>query len=280
VDEEQIANIKKAEVWLVAGASTALPEDSARTAFEAAYRDLAQLLAPVTAATLRATSDAPGDGRKVFPWAMKYEASEAKLWSRKLWVYTVITAAVILSSENTTRIITEFFPADQQTIGVGLTWRLISVILQSLEPFAYGALGSLAFLLRSAHTFIYERTFNVLRIPEYNSRILLGMISGGAIKLFIAGVPGDDGTVLELSAAALAFIAGYNSDFLFSTIERVSAAILPKVSVETVRRAEPDRVALMTVERLMARYEKASDAEKAMIEKLLERLTRSRGAQG
>jgi hypothetical protein len=52
----------------------------------------------------------------------------------------------------------------------------------------------------------------------------------GAIKLFIIQATTDEGTVIELSTAALAFIAGHNSNFLFSAIEHVSAAILPKVA--------------------------------------------------
>ena len=36
-----------------------------------------------------------------------------------------------------------------------------------------------------------------------------------------------------------AFVAGYNSDFLFSALERVSAAILPKVGLDTVRAKTP-----------------------------------------
>ena len=58
-------------------------------------------------------------------------------------------------------------------------------ILQSLLPWAYGALGSCAYLLRSAHYFIYQRSFDLRRKPEYFNRVLLGAISGGAIILFV-----------------------------------------------------------------------------------------------
>jgi hypothetical protein len=252
-----------------------LPEESERTKFEEAYRDLAQILTPVTAATLRATSDAEADGRRVFLLSRR-PLSEAYIWSRKLWAYAMLTAFVILFSENTATILAQFFPADRETVGATLTWQLISSVLQSLEPFAYGALGALAYLLRSAHTYIYERSFDTRRSPEYNNRILLGMISGGAIMMFVSQITTDKGEVIQLSGAALAFIAGYNCDFLFTAIERVMAAILPKVGVESVRKAAPDRMALMTVERLVTRYAGASEGEKKMIEKLVERLTQGR----
>ncbi len=272
IGTETIAAIKHAEVWLLPDQQATLPGEAERTTFEEAYRDLAQVLTPVTASTLRATSDAEADGRKVFLLSRR-SLSEAKIWSRKLWLYAMVTAVVILFSENTTQILAQFFPGDRETVGAGLTWQLISLILQSIEPFAYGAIGALAYLLRSAHVYIYERSFDTRRTPEYTNRILLGMISGGAIKLFVTQVATDGGEVIELSGAALAFIAGYNSDFLFSAIERVIAAILPKVGVESVRKAAPDRMALMTVERLVTRYAGASEDEKKIIEKLVERLT-------
>jgi hypothetical protein len=270
VAEELIASIKKAETWLT---TVALPPEGDRTAFEAAYRNLTQVLAPVTAETLKATSDAPAYGRKAFLWPFGPPLSVARLWSRRLWWYALFAALVILFSENTTRILAEYFPADRESLAVAPGWPLISMVLQSLEPFAYGALGTLAYLLRSAHTYIYERTFDPRRTPEYNNRMLLGMIGGGAIKLFVTETTTDEGAVIELSAAALAFIAGYNSDFLFSAIERVTAAILPKVGLESVRRAAPDRVAMMTVERLVTRYATATEDEKKIIERLVDRLT-------
>ena len=44
--------------------------------------------------------------------------------------------------------------------------------------------GACAYMLRSAHYFIYQRSFDTRRTPEYFNRILLGAISGGAIILF------------------------------------------------------------------------------------------------
>ena len=89
-------------------------------------------------------------------------------------------------------------------------------------------------MLRSAHYFIYQRSFDVRRTPEYFNRILLGAISGGAIILFVTNLINDDGSSINLGAAALGFVAGYSTDFLFNTIERIVTAIFPKVAVETV----------------------------------------------
>ena len=64
-------------------------------------------------------------------------------------------------------------------------------------------------------------------------------ISGGAIILFVNYLVADDGTVLHLSSAALGFVAGYSTDFLFNTIERVVAAIFPKTDSDP--KAQPQR---------------------------------------
>jgi hypothetical protein len=52
--------------------------------------------------------------------------------------------------------------------------------------------------------------------------------------LFTKYLIGEEGGTLELGAAALGFIAGYSTDFLFNTIERIVSAVFPKVNVETV----------------------------------------------
>jgi hypothetical protein len=266
VANDLVLSIKKTAEWRTGGKQP--PALADRASFEQAYRDLAQFLSPVTAATLRNTSDAPEHGRSAFLLTWRHPLSEAKIWSRKLSLITGLVALVILISENTTRVLSTFFP------GAILVWQVVASVMQSLEPFAYGALGAVIYLLRSAHTFIYERTFDKLRIPEYYNRILLGMVAGGAIKLFVTEVTTDAGEVIELSASALAFIAGYNSDFLFSAIERVSAAILPKVGLESVKRAGPDGPTVAAVQKLLDRYANATDDEKKALDKLLDRLVR------
>ncbi len=72
------------------------------------------------------------------------------------------------------------------------------------------------------------------RTPEYYNRIGLGAISGGAIILFVNNLDNEDGSSINLGAAALGFVAGYSTDLLFNTIERIVTAIFPKVAVETV----------------------------------------------
>jgi hypothetical protein len=134
-----------------------------------------------------------------------------------------------------------------------------------------GGLGAVTYLMRSAHQRLLDRTFDTLRIPEYYNRMLLGIVSGGAVKLFVDQA-GRAGGAVELSSSVLAFVAGYNCDFLFSAIERVMAAILPKVNVERAAPKAPAQLAGVNLENLLAQYEGASADGKRVIEGLVEKL--------
>ena len=139
----------------------------------------------------------------------------------------------------------------------------------------YGGLGACVYLLRSAHIFIYQRSFDVHHKPEYFNRILLGAVAGGAILLFVAQISDDEGNVVHLSSAALGFLAGYNTDFLFSTIERVSAAILPKVGIESVQTASGGSQPV-NLNDLAERLDKAQGADKEFYRSMIARLTGTR----
>ena len=108
-------------------------------------------------------------------------------------------------------------------------------LLHSLLPWAYGGLGACAYMLRSAHYFIYQRSFDVRRTPEYFNRIVLGAISGGAIILFVdqpQSTTTDRRSISDRRRSA-SWRATART-LLFNTIERIVTAIFPKVAVETV----------------------------------------------
>jgi hypothetical protein len=204
------------------------------TLFEQAYYRLAFAMSPVTAETLAATeATMPGaDGvsslrDRIFGY------SPALRFTRWFALVAIVIAAFIVLAECQVAVYGLEKNAD------AFFWR--RNILQSLLPWAYGGLGSCAYLLRSAHYYIYQRSFDLRRKPEYFNRVLLGAISGGAIILFVNYLVNDgDDTVLHLSSAAFGFVAGYSTDFLFNTIERVVAAIFPKTDSDP--KVQPQRV--------------------------------------
>jgi hypothetical protein len=250
--------VKEAEQQLLA---TQLPDVAARTTFELAYRDLAQLVAPVTTRSLRDTSEQIVEGRR--------RRSAAAQWNRQLWLITSIFLAYIVLAEVLDHTFIEM-PVDEESSPFMQGLSIISHTMNLVGRYMYGALGACVYLLRSLHIYIYRREFNTHRIHEYWNRIVLGLVSGGAISLFVNQLTTADG-VIALSEAALAFLAGYSSDFLFRAIERVIEAILPKVGIETVKRAGPLPVtASVSLSDLLNRLSAAtSDEEKALLRELI-----------
>jgi hypothetical protein len=197
--------------------------------FEQAYYRLAMVLSPVTAETLRDTRDTarPRGKYASFWWRLRdffLGYSPAQRFTRELWAWAIVFAVFIVAAEWGINVL----GLKKETAAGG--WR---TLLQSLVPWAYGGLGACAYMLRSAHYFIYQRSFDTRRTPEYFNRILLGAISGGAIILFAEYLlSAEDSSAGHLGSAALGFVAGYSGDLLFNTIERIVGAIFPKVQVE------------------------------------------------
>ena len=200
--------------------------------FERAYHSLASAMNPVTAETLRDTRNTarpPGNYAHLyyrvrdFIWGY----SPAQRFTRELWFLAFFFVVAIIALEWAVN----WLGLKKDAAAVA-GWRYL---WQSLVPWAYGALGACAYMLRSAHFFIHQRSFDRRRTPEYFNRILLGAISGGGIILFTEYLTSaDDGSVAHLGAAALGFVAGYSGDLLFNLVERVVNAIFPK----TLRRRD------------------------------------------
>lgn len=254
-----------------------------RAVFDKAYRDLALFVSPVTIGTLRATSDEFGRFSRLSP--MRTKTAEAIIWSRKLTLWTVYFVSIAVVGDLLNEISGQFLPPLDEVRDVGVPWRYyLQALMGILVPFTYGGIGSCAYLLRSCHQYIYTRQFDPRRIPEYYNRMLLGVVSGGAITLFVSQIQDGKGATVRLSAAALGFLAGYNTDFLFNTVERVTAAILPKVGVETVQTAMARRSTALSVslegvslKDLLDRHSKTTTPEErkfieGLIEKVKERL--------
>jgi len=270
------------------------------TQFLLAYHQLAQLLQPISAQTLRNT----GPCREKLFLLFTCDQGRAVCFARKLWILAFLFATfnicVAWGSHYWGPPISQLaqlkllsFPVVEPPAAGWWPPMQANTLMQLLEilvPFSYGGLGACVYLLRSAHSLVHERKFDVRRKPEYYSRIVLGMIGGGAILLFVNNIVGGDGKGIMLSSAALGFLAGYSTDFLFQTVERVVAAILPKVGLESVQRAPasplpappmPTPVDLktgnVTLETLIAKFEATQDANaralyKSLIEKIRDRI--------
>jgi hypothetical protein len=203
-------------------------------AFEQAYYRLAVTMTPVTAETLASTQAMAPEPDATMLHDLRdriFGNSPALRFTRLFALVAIGFGAFVIVAECLISVY------GQEAEATKFFWQ--KNILQSLLPWAYGALGSCAYLLRSGHYYIYQRSFDLRRKPEYFNRVLLGAISGGAIILFVNYLVDEDGTTLHLSSAALGFVAGYSTDFLFNTIERVVAAIFPKTDSDP--KAQPQR---------------------------------------
>jgi hypothetical protein len=235
--------------------------------FELAYYALVEFSSPVTVETLRNTHET---GRGGF-----FDVSPAQKFTRLLWIITIAFALAVIAAASIA--VGADMPGRKTSWWIDFSARLAPYI-KIIIPYAYGGLGACAFLLRTAHSHIAERSFDVRRKPEYLNRILLGTVSGGAIVLLFA--PDSDDDTVKISAAALGFIAGYSNDFLFNAIERVVAAVLPRVGLETLKKeaAAPAPAPLelptagMTLKDLMERMENAKPEDKELYKSLLIKL--------
>ena len=248
------------------GAQTTLTADEWAD-FDLAYYDLVIALAPVTAETLRNTAGKPPGSRT---WdELLLGDSPALRFTRGFWYIVIVLIVCILASNIYLIVKAELTKADEYVFG--------RTTLEMITPWLYGALGACVYLLRSAHVYLYQRTFDVRRKPEYFNRILLGTIAGGAIIMFASNIAGDDGAVIQIGSGALGFLAGYNTDLLFNAMERVTNALLPKLGLETVQKGggggAGGGVKPVDVNTLIEQTLKAKDIDKDHLKALTAHLT-------
>ena len=196
------------------------PGNTEYCALQSAMIDMMTAIAPVTVGSLKDT-DIPVSPKHslfivrwladLFGYSVEDDTSPAERFGDGIMVVTVLFLLSALGSTLLIQLKTTLDP-----------------VLAALQTILYGGLGACVFLLRALHKHIHERTFDRRFRPEYYNRIVLGVVSGGVITVL---VPADDvsNLVAKVGAAALAFLVGYNTDLLFSLIERVSNALFPKV---------------------------------------------------
>ena len=263
IGDDLIAKIKVAQD-LVKQEDPLLGEQRAN--FEAAYRDLAIFVSPVTAETLRATSEAHSVSS--FQFTLWGPRPISIIWSRKLSLWALLFIFVALLSAIIDAINGPLTDAVSRTDPLTRAEEA-QIVLQKLVPFTYGAIGACVSLLKACQAYIHMRQFDARRVPEYYNRMILGAVSGGMIVLLITQ-PEDGDATLKLSAAALGFIAGYNSDLLFSAIERISSAVLPKFGKDggdggsgprKSGKGEPAQVHDVSLKDLLDRHKEAATDE-------------------
>ena len=106
----------------------------------------------------------------------------------------------------------------------------MAVLGNYVMPILYALLGSMAFVLRRHGDRLSAQLLTPRDRPANQIRLLLGVVIGGCIGLFYSGSPvsqttGLLGVATTLSAAALAFLAGYGVEATFKTLDALIAHI-------------------------------------------------------
>jgi len=105
-------------------------------------------------------------------------------------------------------------------------------------PVLYGALGTLAYILRAIYGQMVERSFDPRQTGEFIVRIFLGMLCGITLQwIFVregGAIPGG------ITPAVLAFIGGYSVELLFTAIDRLLAAVTGSLKPGSAPATAPD----------------------------------------
>ncbi len=101
----------------------------------------------------------------------------------------------------------------------------VGVIGNYLLPVFYGAVGSIAFVLRQFNQRLADRCLTPRDRRANHIRIVLGTMTGACIGLFVnnsaapSQTTGLGGAAVTLSASAIAFLAGYGVEAVFKTLD-------------------------------------------------------------
>lgn len=248
--------------------------DASCAALQAVLIDVMIAIAPVSITSLRDTeSDLTTHPKGLFSWFQRAlaiggycDVAPSKCFSDRILLITILFLLAALGCTIVTQAMPEnslfdwvknltggvdklkFPPETYPKAFAGVTNALdakvgsfkpgVNAIWNAIQTILYGGLGACVYLLRSLHKHIHERTFDTRYQPEYFNRMVLGLVSGGVVTILIGPNDALAGPLKELGSAALAFLVGYNTDLLFSLIERISNALFPKV---------PDAPAAVTI---------------------------------
>lgn len=149
----------------------------------------------------------------------------------------------------------------------GEPWRSNEVVIQTIVrskldmillylsgyvlPILYGLLGACAFVLRKLSDEIDKLTYAHDARVRYTLRLNVGMLSGLAMGWFVKTDATEAATLTTLSPLALAFVAGYGSDLLFTALDKIVATFSSPTgaSASTVTTTTAGGITTRTVEK-------------------------------
>ena len=180
---------------------------------------------PITEEELKASADKASAARKVLD-AFEMQDTHRELITQMLacwaWYFpTALPSSTLPSArslEQTKRTLEWYAAVDRVFI---ISGRILDILQQYVLPLLYGLLGATAFVIRTISQQARDRLYRAENEAGYYLRMWLGVLGGLAIGWFIKPTGGGIGS---LSPLALAFVAGYSVDLLFTAMDRIVGA--------------------------------------------------------
>jgi len=104
---------------------------------------------------------------------------------------------------------------------------VLQAFQQYLLPLLYGILGGCAYILRTVSQEVKNKSYSAESKPQYQLRLYLAAVAGLAIGWFLSPEDGSGG-LISLPPLAVAFLAGYSVEILFSALDGFVSAFTKK----------------------------------------------------
>jgi hypothetical protein len=114
---------------------------------------------------------------------------------------------------------------------------VLDVFQRYVLPLLYGLLGCCVYILRTLSAEIRQRTYSEASNIGFRIRLYLGTLGGMVVAWFVTPESAD-GLFKSLSPLALAFLAGYSIELVFTALDRlISAFTKPSTESNTANPA-------------------------------------------
>jgi hypothetical protein len=97
----------------------------------------------------------------------------------------------------------------------------LEIISKYVLPMLYGLLGACAFVLRSVANEVKAETYTRVSDVAFGLRLMLGLVAGLSVGWFLQPTDVEHNILRSLSPLALAFVAGYSVELLFTAMDRI-----------------------------------------------------------
>lgn len=111
----------------------------------------------------------------------------------------------------------------EQEYGVQQAISQLRLLNDYILPAIYGALGTIAFILRQISIRLQAQSLRLSTIMNYLVRLPLGALSGIAVGLLLRPEDTPEG-IAALQPLALAFVAGYSVELVFAAMDKLVIA--------------------------------------------------------